>query len=243
MTNDQELSIWQHLDELRSRMIKATLALVVGTGVSVVFAQRVLKLLLAPLGEQVPQTIAPTESFVVYFKIALIGGVCLALPVIAYQVIRYVLPGLLPNEKRYLFWLLPGVTFFYIAGVAFAALIMLPAAINFMKGFLQNIIENRWTLNNYISFVTNIMFWMGIVFQLPLIMFFLSKLGVITPKMLLRFRKFAVLINAIIAAVVTPTPDPINMMIVMVPLMLLYELGIVLARVALIGRQPTESKT
>jgi len=233
---DKELTIFEHLSELRERMIKATLALVIGTLISVAFANRALEVLTLPLGQQVPQTIHPTESFVVYFRVALIGGVTLAMPVIVYQIVAFMVPGLMPQEKKYLYYLLPGVFICFGGGVAFAALIMLPAAIHFMQGFLATIVENRWTLNNYIGFVTRVLFWMGVVFQTPLIMFFLTKLGVTTPKKLSRFRKYAILLISIIAALVTPTPDPINMMIVMLPLYLLYEVGIVLSRIAVVGR-------
>jgi len=243
MSRDVELTIFEHLAELRSRLVKAAIALIVGTVISIVFAARLLQILILPLGDAIPQTIAPTESFVVYFRIALLGGTVLAMPVIVYQIIRFILPGLLPNERRFLFWLLPGVFVCFGGGVAFAALVMLPAAVNFMQGFLSTIIENRWTLDNYIGFVTRVLFWMGIVFQTPLIIFFLAKLDVVTPKQLGRYRKFAVLIIAIIAAIVTPTPDPVNMMIVMVPLYLLYEVGVILARVARIGKdkKPAEA--
>ena len=242
MADDAELTIFEHLSELRSRMVKATLMLVITTAFSVIFAKQGLEILSAPLGEVRPQAIHPTESFVVYFKIALIGGVALAMPVIVYQVVRFALPGLLPDEKKYLYFLLPGVTICFAGGVAFAALVMLPAAINFMQGFLDTIVDNRWTLNNYISFVTRVLFWMGIVFQTPLIMFFAAKLDLVTAKKLGRFRKYAVLVIAIIAAVVTPTPDPVNMMIVMVPLYLLYEVGVILARIADIGKPPAEGE-
>lgn len=234
---DKQLTIFEHLAELRTRMIWAMLALVIGTAVSAVFASRALEILTLPLGEQIPQTIHPTEAFVVYFKVALVGGATLGMPVIVYQIVAYMVPGLMPQEKKYLYWLLPGVTFCFGGGVAFASFIMLPAAIHFMQGFLDTIVENRWTLNNYISFVTRVLFWMGIVFQTPLLMFFAAKLGLITPKKLVKFRKYAVLLIAVIAALVTPTPDPVNMMIVMVPLYMLYEVGIVLARIAVIGRK------
>ena len=237
MANNTELTIFEHLDELRSRMVKVAIAFVVATAASVVFTGRALEILTIPLGDAVPQTIHPTESFVVYFRIALIGGVALSLPVIVYQVIRFSLPGLLPQEKKYLIFLLPGVTICFAGGLAFAALIMLPAAINFMQGFLSTIVENNWTLDNYIAFVTRVLFWMGIVFQTPLLMFFLAKLDLVTAQKLSRFRKYAVLVIAIVAAIVTPTPDPVNMIIVMLPLYLLYEVGIILARIARIGRE------
>ena len=243
MIRDKELTIYEHLGELRSRLSRAVLALVIGTAISVVFAPSALRLLILPLGEQVPQTIHPTESFVVYFQVALIMGVTLAMPLIVYEIVMFMLPGLLPEERKYLYWLLPGVAACFTSGVVFASFIMLPAAINFMQGFLHTIVDNRWTLNNYISFVTRVLFWMGLVFQTPLILFFLAKLGIVSPKKLAQFRKYAVLLIAVIAAIVTPTPDPVNMAIVMVPLYLLYEVGILLARIAVIGRSEDEEVT
>jgi len=240
MASDIQLTIFQHLDELRSRLLKAALALIIGTAISLVFAERALQVLISPLGDKIPQTISPTESFIVYFRVALIGGVTLAMPEIVYQVVRFMLPGLLPQEKKYIGFLIPGVFVCFAGGVSFAALIMLPAAINFLQGFMSAIVDNRWTLDNYISFVTRAMFWMGIVFQTPLLMFFLAKLNLITAKKLASFRKYAIVIIAVIAAAVTPTPDPINMLIVMVPLILLYEVGVILARFAVAGRKPVE---
>jgi len=240
MAQDVELSIWEHLAELRGRLAKALIALMTGFAISLAFTERVLKILEAPLGESIPQTLYPTETFVVFFRIAMILGLVLAMPVIVYQLVRYALPGLEPQEKRYLYFLIPGVGICFATGVGFAMFLMLPAAITFLQGFLTSIIENHWTLDNYIGFVTNVMFWMGIVFEMPLIMFFLAKLGLITPKKLSGFRRYAIVLNAVIAAAVTPTPDPVNMAIVMIPLVLLYEVGVILARIAVRGRKPDD---
>jgi sec-independent protein translocase protein TatC len=238
MAPDTEMTIWEHLDELRSRLIWTVGALVVGTAVSVAFTTWFLQILIAPMGSAMPQTIAPTENFVVFFRVALIGGVTIAMPMIVYQVVRFILPGLLPEERKYLYFLLPGVAVCFAGGVAFASLIMLPAAITFMQSFLNTIAQSNWTLDNYISFVTRVLFWMGIVFQTPLLLFFLSKLGIVSAQKLAQSRKWAVLAIAIIAAMVTPTPDPVNMMIVMIPLYLLYEVGIILARIGGRGVAP-----
>jgi sec-independent protein translocase protein TatC len=224
------MSIWEHLNELRSRLLKAVIALVVATLVSVVFTEQFINLLLSPMGDFRPQTLAPAEALVVYFRVAMIGGVTLAMPIILYQIIAFIMPGLMPEEKRYLYITLPGVGLCFALGVAFASFIMLPAAISFMRGFLSTIVENNWSLDHYIDFVTRVLFWMGIVFQTPLLIFLLSKLGIVNYKQLGQFRRYAVLVISVIAAVVTPTPDPVNMMIVMLPLYLLYEIGIILAR-------------
>ena len=239
MTQDAELTVWEHLSELRSRLMKAGIAFIVATLVSMVFTPQFLEILTDFL-PNMPQVIKPTETFIVYFKIAMIGGAALSMPIILYQIIRFILPGLMPNEKRYLYMFLPGVGLCFIGGVAFASLVMLPTAIQFLQGFLDQLVENNWTLESYISFVTRVMFWMGVVFQTPLLIFLLAKLGLVSPRSLARNRKYAVLVCAVIAALVTPTPDPVNMMIVMVPLYFLFEIGIVLARLAVVGRKDQE---
>ena len=230
---DKELSLMEHFIELRKRLMIAFIALVITTAFCMVFAEKGLQFMIRPMGDKIPQAINVTEGFVVFFRVAFIGGLALSMPVIVFEVVGFLLPGLLPSERKYLYFLIPGVFFCFLLGMAFAAFVMLPAAINFMQGFLTTVVENRWTLDNYISFVTRVMFWMGIVFQMPLILFFLGKLGLVTPKSLAKFRKWAILLTAVIAAMVTSTPDPINMMIVMVPLYLLYEVGVLLTRFAI----------
>ncbi len=229
--DEYRLTIVEHLEELRDRLIVIVIALVVSTAFSLTFTEWLLKALIKPLGAT-PIAIHPVESFIVYFKVALIAGVALAMPVILYEIVRFLLPALTTQERRYLYFLLPGGTLSFIGGLAFAALIMLPAAINFLHTFMSGTITQQWTIENYINFVTTIVFWMGIVFELPLVIFFLAKLGIVNAPMLSRFRRFWVLAAAVIAAAITPTPDPVNMLIVMGPLILLYEVGILLARLA-----------
>ncbi|MDI7276447.1 MAG: twin-arginine translocase subunit TatC [Anaerolineae bacterium] len=229
---DVKLTIVEHLEELRDRLIVVAIALVVSTAFSLVFTEQVLLVLKKPMEgfELVAQ--GPTEGFVVYFRVALICGVALAMPVILYEAVRYLLPALTPQEKRYLYLLLPGGTLSFIAGLVFAGRIMLPAAVRFLANFGRSIITPLWTIEKYINFVTTVMFWVGVIFELPLVMFFLAKLNIVNAKMLSGFRRFWILAASVIAAVVTPTPDPVNMVIVMVPLILLYEVGILLVRLA-----------
>ncbi|MGC9359797.1 MAG: twin-arginine translocase subunit TatC [Anaerolineae bacterium] len=231
MVTDKEQTILEHLTELRQRIAKSVLALLVGTILAMFFTEPALEFLQRPLGDKVLQTIYPTESLLVYFRIAFIGGIAIAMPVLVYQTVAFLLPGLLPEERKYLYFLIPGVTICFVAGVLFSALVMLPAAINFMQGFLETIVDNRWALDQYISFVTRVMFAMGVVFQTPLILLFLAKLGLVTSTQLRGFRKYAVLLTAVVAAIITPTPDPLNMALVMGPLYLLYEVGVLLVRI------------
>lgn len=226
------MPLMEHLKELRTRLIRAFIALFVTTGISFVFAKQVFIILLAPLGDATVQALKPTESLGNYMKVALLCGMILAMPVIVYQVGRFLAPGLTKKEKRYLFGLVPGATLCFVTGVAFAYFVMLPAAIPFLQGFMADIIEQQWAIGEYLSFVTSLLFWIGVAFELPLFVYFLAKVGVIDAQMLSKNRKYAVVIIAIVAAVITPTVDPLNMALVMGPLIVLYEIGVLLAKIA-----------
>jgi len=226
------LTIIEHLEELRGRLMKSAIALTVTTLFSFIFAKQFLQLLVAPMGETPPVSSSPTTTIVVFTKVALISGVALAMPVLVYQLISFIAPGLKPQEKRYLYFVLPGATISFVAGVAFAYFVMLPAAIPFLKGFLSDLIHPNWFIDKYISFITSLLFWVGLSFETPLLIFFLAKLGIVTPAVLSRNRKYAILVIAVLAAIITPTPDPFNMILVMGPLILLYEIGILLAKLA-----------
>jgi sec-independent protein translocase protein TatC len=231
--NDQgEMALLEHLDELRQRLIRAIIAVLIGVIVGTFFTPTVLKLLVAPLGDQVPLAISPTEAPAVFFKVAIVIGLVIAMPVIMYQLFQFARPGLEPIERRYVIIGAPAASLSFAAGVVFAATVLLPAALPFLQGFLFGIVEQRYSIERYISFVSNILVWAGLVFETPLVMYFLAKLGVVTPEGFAKARRVVIIGAAAGAAVITPTTDPVNMLLVMVPFMLLYELGILLARLA-----------
>lgn len=229
--SDETKSLLEHVEELRRRLIKALLALAVGFIISALFTNQLLEWLARPVGGlEKLEAIEVTENLGVFMQVALLGGVLLAMPVIVYQVWRFVTPGLYPHEKRYIYILAPAATLLFIAGAAFAYFVMLPAAVPALLGFAP--IPTRPRPANYISFVTNLMFWVGVSFEMPLFIFFLAKVRLVGPRDLLRNWRVAVFLIALLAALVTPTGDPINMGLVMIPLVVLYVLSILLARVA-----------
>ncbi|HAL62501.1 MAG TPA: twin-arginine translocase subunit TatC [Chloroflexi bacterium] len=232
MDNGKRMTIFEHLEDLRGRLIKSVIALLVTTLFSLIFTSRFLKILTAPMGNLQPIFLRPTEMIITYFKIALICGVALAMPVIIYQFVLFILPALKPKEKRYLYIIVPGATISFVIGLLFAYFALLPFAVRYLLSFGGDIARAQWTIGEYIGFVTTILLWIGVAFETPLVIFFLAKVGIVTPAMLSRYRKYAVLAAAVIAAIITPTPDPFNMMIVMVPLYLLYEAGALLAKLA-----------
>lgn len=223
--------IIEHIRELRDRLIKAALALIGGMLVGMIFARRFLEILIAPLeGTSQLQLLRPTENIIIYFKAALILGAILAAPVILYQILAFIVPGLTPGERRVLFTAMPLALVLFAAGVAFCALVVLPFTLRYLQTFLTDLFKAEYSVGYYMSFVANFVLWVGIAFELPLVIALLARLGVVTPAQLVRTWRYAIIVIAILAAVITPTADPFTMSVVMIPLIVLYVLGLIMAR-------------
>lgn len=220
----------EHLNELRIRVFKAFFALIVTTSISFAFSQPLIQYLAAPVGGiNKLVSIELTENIAIFMKVSLLGGFVLAMPIIVYQIMAFVLPGLKRNERVWLMVMVPFATLLFAGGVLFTWFVMLPTAIPFLTNFMG--ITTQVRPENYFGFITRLMFWIGICFELPLITMFLAKLKVVTARQLLLGWRYAVVAMAVIAAAVTPTVDPINMGLVMAPLMGLYTISIVLAAI------------
>lgn len=217
--------IFDHLDELRGRIVKIFLALVISILAAVFLTTPVLEYLQQPYGREFT-VLGPTGGVVTYFRVTLLLGASLAMPVITYQLLMFILPGLTRPEKRLLFGSLPAFMALFLIGVLFAWFILIPPALGFLENFQPTIFKPEWTADQYISFVTALIFWMGVAFEMPLIFFVLALLNLITPGSLIRNWRFAIIGTAIAAAMITPTVDPINMFFVMAPLLILYLLSI-----------------
>ena len=228
-----------HLIELRNRLTKGLLAVLAGTiiGFWIVNSSWLLGDTLPNLliGHFVPanimlQAIEPAELFVNYMRIALVIGIAIAIPVLVYQLIAFFIPGLLPHEKRILFTALPFVSELFLAGLAFGWFFTIPAALQFLFTFGTTArIEAQPTFASFISTVSTLLLWNGIIFELPAVIYLLARLGIVNTKMLSRTRRYAIVIITIAAAIITPTGDPYNLMLLAVPMYLLYELGILLS--------------
>ncbi len=230
---DQAMTLADHLRELRERLLKSVIALAIGTAVGLAFAEQILKVLLAPYGpaKQLLVT-SPISPLTNVFTVSVTAGAILALPFILYQALAFIFPGLLPHEKRWVLIALPLGFGLFLMGVLFAFFVMLPAAVGFLTGIFPSVFNVALTPDDYIPFVAGVMFWMGVAFEMPLIVFVLAKANVINASLMKRHWRWAVVIVAVLAALITPTPDPLNMIIVMVPLLLLYGLSIILAYLA-----------
>jgi sec-independent protein translocase protein TatC len=227
----QEMSLWGHLGELRKRLLYSLIALVLGVILSVIFSDQLLVWVSMPIGGLGNLlSIQVTENLSVYFQVTLLAGFIITLPFSLIQLYLFVSPGLKKRERQWVMVAVPLATVLFCGGAVFAYFVMLPAAIPFLVEFPGPEVLPKW--KDYVNFVTNLIFWVGLSFETPLLMFLLAKLGIIDARALARGWRIALIAIAVIAAVATPTPDPVNMALLMVPLFLLYLLGILLAALA-----------
>jgi len=237
-SRDVELPLREHLIELRNRLIKAVAAVVITTALSITFMNQEAALLTSLAGDHQLIAISPTETFVAYLKVAFVTGIAISMPILVYQLFRFVAPGLTRSERRWILTSLPAVTLFFLAGVLFCYFLVLPSAVRFLLNFGSQYVTSTPTISNFLDFVTHFLLAVGLAFETPVIIFVLAKLGIATPKRLSRFRRYVIVLAFVIAAIITPTPDPVNQTIVAVPIILLYELGVLFARIALRSNRP-----
>jgi sec-independent protein translocase protein TatC len=240
--DEKQLTLIEHIEELRRRLLVALIALAVGVVASLFFSEMAVNFLAVPIGGlENLQSIEITENVGVYMKGSLLCGVILAFPVIVYELLMFVLPGLKRGEKRLVIWSIPMITVFFLGGVVFAYLVLLPTTLPFLTDFLG--VETNPRLSNYINFVTNLIFWVGVSFELPLFVYLLARFGAVTPRLLLKYWRQAIVLIAVIAAVITPTVDPVNMSLMMLPLIVLYFISILFAWMAQRGRRKAANES
>ena len=232
--HELRMGFFEHLDELRHRLTRAVISLVIGTAIGFFIADHALNILREPFC-RIPSVdnceltiLDPTGTIIVYFRVALMIGGILSVPMVTYQLMMFILPGLTRKEKRYVLASIPATTVLFLIGTVFSWYVLLPPALGFLEGFQPDIFEPEWTADLYLSFVTSLIFWMGVAFQTPLVFFIVSLLGFVSAATLIRHWRVAVIGASIAAALITPTIDPVNMFLVMAPLLALYALSIVL---------------
>ena len=236
-----EMSFLEHLEELRWRLIKAIIGVLIGMIVCGVFIDWIMTdVLLRPIVEvnakllpgQPPirlQNLKPFGQVFMYMQVALIGGVILSIPNILYQLWAFISPGLLPRERKSIRAIVAFSSICFLGGVAFAYFAMLPAALGFFSTFGTATIENNIAINEYMNFIISVMMAAGVVFELPMVSWFLSKIGILTPKFMRKYRRHAVVLIFVLAAFLTPGTDPVSQILLAVPLLVLYEFSILIS--------------
>jgi len=257
---ESKMSFWSHLDELRKRIVYISIAIGVGFIACFNYSEDILGVLLLPLNATAafqgtfpfiaftPNKIVQelhfttlTEPFMAHLKIGFVAGMMLMLPVILYQIWKFIAPGLLRHERKYASQFVVFASIFFGIGVLFCFFFLLPFAIPFLVSYKTEHLKAIIKIGDYINFTLMFMLAAGAVFELPLIMIVLGRMGIINVDSLTKFRKYALLGSFIIGGIVTPTPDAFNMTIMSIPIYLLYELGILGVRV--LGRKKQDPDT
>ncbi len=236
MSDDKRLTVLEHISEIRRRLIRCVIAVSVTTTISFIFASQIFEILKSPAGEINLIFIEMTEMIGIYMKVSLVSGIILAMPYLVYQLIMFISPALTRREKKRVYLILPWVALMFVGGVIFAYFILVPPAVKFLVTFGSDIATPQIKIGNYISIVSRLLLSIGLVFEMPVITTFLARLGIITPKWLSDKRRPAIILAFILAAIITPTFDPVNQTLVAAPLIILYEISIWLAK--LVQRKP-----
>ena len=232
---ESEMSFLDHLEELRWRLIYAVIGIFIGAVVAWIFIEPLVNyILLKPAKDAgtLLQNLKPFGQLILFIQVAVIAGIILSLPNIFYQLWKFIAPALQKTEKKYIF----GVVFFtsicFLAGVVFAFFVILPLALQFVSEFGTEDIVNNFAINEYMNIIISLMLGAGLVFELPMLSFFLTKLGILTPTFMRKYRKYAIVVLLIFSAMFTP-PDPASQIMLGVPLVLLYEISIFISKISM----------
>jgi sec-independent protein translocase protein TatC len=228
------LTIIEHLQELRTRVMISALALLAGVGVSIwPLTKYAIHFLVKPGQEEVPgfklHQFQLLDYWSTYFRVSLLLGIAIAMPVIMYEVLAYIAPGLTKQERRWLYPIVLGASVMFVAGMAFGYYLELPPALRFLLKPNTSDVEPTIGVQTYIDTVTRLLLITGLVFEMPFVIMGLAKIGVVTSKRLFGWTRYAIVAASVLAAVVTPSIDPVTMIVVMIPIVVLYFMGAVLA--------------
>ena len=232
---EKEMSFLEHLEELRWRIIYSIIGIVIGTIIAWIFVDFLVDVvLLKPAKDSgaALQNLRPFGQLFLYMQIAIMVGIIISIPNIFYQFWQFISPALRKKERSYIFWIVIFSSVCFLAGIAFAYFTMLPLTLKFAAQFGSESIKNEFSIEEYMSIIISVMLAAGLVFELPMISFFLSKLGILKPSFMRKYRKHAIVIIMIASAFLTPGTDPVSQMVLAVPLVVLYEISILISKLS-----------
>lgn len=231
-----EMSFLEHLEDLRWHIIKALIGLLIATIICGIYSDFIVQdLLMKPLKSAglKAQVLAPYGIVLLYMQTVLICGLIVSMPNTLYWLWKFVAPGLLPKERRYVARIVFLTSLCFFAGVGFSYFILLPTSLKFFSQFGTQTIDLNISIDHYVSFILTLVFGAGLVFELPMVSYFLTKIGFLTPEFMRQYRRHSIVVILIISALVTPTPDPMTQLMLAAPMLLLYEVSIFVSKLAL----------
>ena len=234
--SNKKLPFVEHLEELRKRIIICLIAVGIGFAVSYAFAKKIFAFLAIPLEKALPPQstlifTSPTEAFLTYLKTAIISGLFLAIPVVLYQIWKFIAPGLYEREKTYAVPFVLSSSILFIGGALFGYFIVFPFAFKFLMGFASESLQALPSMREYFNIAVKLLFAFGITFETPVFIFFLARLGIVNYTMLRSYRKYAIILAFVVAALLTP-PDVFTQLMMALPLVILFELSLLITRIS-----------
>lgn len=233
-SQEVEMTFLEHLEELRWRIVYSILGILIATIFSWIFIDTLVDgilLLPARAAGLKLQNLKPFGQLFLYFEIAIIAGMILSIPNIFYQLWKFISPALRANEKKYILAIVMFSSLCFFSGIIFAYYVMLPLALKFAAQFGSTAIENNFAIDEYFSIIISVVLAAGLVFELPMLSFFLSKIGILNPRIMRKYRRHSIITILILAAILTPGTDPVSQVILAIPLVLLYEISILVSKI------------
>ena len=231
--HEVEMTFLDHLEELRWRIIYSLIGVIVGAVICFVFIDFLVDIVLLNPARKVGadlQNLKPFGQVFLYFQVAIVGGLILSIPNVFYQLWRFISPALHKREKKYIMAIVIFSSLCFLSGIVFAYFVMLPLTLSFAAHFGSTTIKNQFAIDEYMSIIFSVMLGAGLIFELPMISFFLSKLGILKPSFMRKYRRHAIVIIMILAAVLSPGTDPVSQLVLAVPLVVLYEVSIIISK-------------
>ncbi len=234
---EDKMPLTSHLEELRKRLVRILIAVGIAFLGCFAFKEEIFRIVAQPLisvlppGSHMVYTGLP-EAFFTYIKVSLYAGIFVASPVVLYQVWKFISPGLFPKEKKFVAPFVITSTMLFIGGVCFGYFLVLPSAYKFFLEFTTDFLKPMLSMREYLTLTLKLLLAFGIIFEIPVFLFFMTKIGLVTPRKLARMRRYAIVACFIVAAIITPTPDAFTQLMMAIPMIILYEVGIIVSRLA-----------
>ena len=234
---EDKMPLTSHLEELRKRLVRILIAVGIAFLGCFAFKEEIFRIVAQPLisvlppGSHMVYTGLP-EAFFTYIKVSLYAGIFVASPVVLYQVWKFISPGLFPKEKKFVAPFVITSTMLFVGGVCFGYFLVLPSAYKFFLEFTTDFLKPMLSMREYLTLTLKLLLAFGIIFEIPVFLFFMTKIGLVTPRKLARMRRYAIVVCFIVAAIITPTPDAFTQCMMAIPMIILYEVGIIVSRLA-----------
>jgi sec-independent protein translocase protein TatC len=245
--NEDKMPLTSHLEELRKRLVRILIAVGIAFLGCFAFKEEIFRIIALPLisvlppGTHMVYTGLP-EAFFTYIKVSFYAGIFVASPIVLYHIWKFISPGLFPKEKKFVAPFVITSSLLFVGGVCFGYFLVLPSAYKFFLEFTTDFLKPMLSMREYLTLTLKLLLAFGVIFEIPVFLFFMTKIGLVTPRKLARMRRYAIVVCFIVAAIITPTPDAFTQTMMAIPMVILYEVGIIVSKLAVRKKDDADSE-